>query len=103
MAHQIKALLTHYDDAFQRKFGEKAPIIGAKDAALAKKLLGRYTLEQLTRWIDVFFALPDPFIEQSGYTFGVFHSQVGKVIAAQRPQVQTSARMARSLKAIYGE
>lgn len=83
MAHAIKALLSRYDEAFTKKFGVKYPISPSKDAALAKQLLALYTLEQLTEWIDGFFALEDAFIEQSGYSFGVFKSCLGKVIASQ--------------------
>ena len=81
MAHQIKALLSHYDAAFEKRFGVRYPGFTAKDAALAKQLLALYTLEQLTAWIDAFFALEDEWIARSGYTFGVFKSQLGKVIA----------------------
>lgn len=83
MATTIKALLSHYDAAFTRKFGSAAPIIGAKDAALAKRLLARYTLEQLEGWVDRFFEIDDAFIRQSGYTFGVFSSCIGKLITAK--------------------
>lgn len=88
MAHSIKALLSHYDAAFEQKFGARYPGFTAKDAALAKQLLALYTLEQLTGWVDQFFALEDEWIAQTGYTFGVFKSQLGKVIA----QTATASR-----------
>jgi hypothetical protein len=84
MAHAIKALLSHYDAAFAKKFGVKYPISASKDAALAKQLLALYTLDQLTAWVDDFFALEDEWIEKSGYSFGVFRSQLGKVIAVEK-------------------
>lgn len=89
MAHTIKALLSHYDAAFTKKFGVRYPISPAKDAALAKQLLALYTLEQLTAWVDDFFALEDEWIQQSGYSFGVFRSQLGKVIARKTPATST--------------
>lgn len=103
MAHTIKALLSAYDSAYRRKFGVPAPIVGAKDAALAKRLLARYSSDQLAGWVERFFELPDPFIMQSGYTFGVFASCLGKVIAADKPTPQVSARTLRNMKGIYGE
>lgn len=105
MAHAIKALLSYYDAAFHAKFGQAAPIVGAKDAALAKRLLARYPDAALRGWIDRFFASTDPFIQQSGYTFGVFSSCLGKVIVEAKAdaQVRVSPRMARSLKAIYSD
>lgn len=111
MAHTIKALLTQFDDAYTRKYGVKAPIIGSKDAPLAKRLLGLYTPEQLSHWIDVFFTMRDPFIERSGHTFGVFSACIAKVIAASTP-VKTSvpvetfghaARIRAQVQAEWGE
>lgn len=86
MANIIKALLSHYDAAFRRKFGYPAPINGGKDAALAKQLLGIYTLEQLEDWVDQFFEMDDAWIQQTGYSFGVFRSQLGKVIVQSADQ-----------------
>jgi hypothetical protein len=85
MAHAIKALLTHYDAAFRKRFNEKYPVT-AKDAALAKRLLGIYELEQLTEWVDKFFELDDAWIKQTGYSFGVFSACLPKVIARSVPK-----------------
>lgn len=83
MAHQIKALLSHYDAAFQQKFGEPAPINGSKDSAIAKRLLAKYPFDRLCRLIDEFFASGDEWIEQCGYTFGAFSVCIGKLITAR--------------------
>lgn len=85
MAHDIKALLSRYDEAYQRKFGVRAPIRPGKDAALAKQLLARYSVDQVGPWVDRFFESRDPFILRSGYTFGVFVACVGKLIVASTP------------------
>ena len=86
MPHTIKALLTRYDEGYQRKFGVRAPIVPGKDAAKAKHLLALYSFENLYEWLgDPFFESRDPFIRQSGYTFGVFASCLGKVIAMSKP------------------
>ena len=90
MAHAIQALLSHYDGAFETKFGARYPGFTGKDAALAKQLLAIYTLEQLTAWVDQFFALEDEWIAQSGYSFGVFKSQLGKVIAMKKSKPTTA-------------
>src|SRR3990167_2187945 len=80
MAHAIKALLSHYDAAYLKMFGARYPVT-AKDCALAKRLLARYPPEQLTAWIDRFFAMDDAWIKQTGYSFGVFSACLSKVIA----------------------
>ena len=95
MAHAIKALLSHYDEAYQRKFGARYPISPSKDCALAKRLLGLYTAEQLEGWMEQFFDSHDAFILQSGYTFGVFSACLSKVIVAstdQREQKRAQGR-----------
>lgn len=92
MAHAIKALLSHYDAAFHQKFGFRYPINRGKDAALAKRLLGLYTPEQLQAWIDHFFEMDDAFIQQSGYSFGVFSACLGKVIVMSTDQREKKRR-----------
>lgn len=85
MAHEIKLLLTAYDQLYLGKFGVRAPLKPARDAKLAQQLLGRYTLAQLTDWLGVFFILHDPFIQQSGYGFNIFSACIGKCITSPRP------------------
>ena len=82
MAHAIKALLSHYDAAYTEKFGVRYPLNPGKDPALAKYLLSLYSVEQLCAWIDQFFESDDAFIQQSGYTFGVFRACLSKIITA---------------------
>ena len=81
-----KDVLTAFDVAYQGRFHERAPLSPSKDAKLAKGLLTRYSQEQLTRWMATFFRMRDPFIQQSGYTFGVFVACLGKVIVASQGQ-----------------
>lgn len=95
MAHAIKALLSHYDEAFTRKFGARAPI-RTKDAALAKRLLGLYTLEQLQGWVDQFFEMDDAWIQQTGYSFGVFSACLAKVIVRSTDQREQKRQQGRA-------
>jgi hypothetical protein len=82
-----RELLTVFDRAYQDRFGVRAPLTGAKDGKLASELLKLYQPVDLERWVRAFFQIPDPFIQQSGYTFGVFKACLGKVIAyAERRQ-----------------
>jgi len=78
--YPTRELLTAYDAAFRRRFNQPAPIVPGKDGNLAKQLLTRYTLADLTQWIEVFFGLADAFIRKSGYPFAVFAANVGKCI-----------------------
>lgn len=88
-----KQLLTLFDNAYRAHNEEiPAPINGSKDGPLAAKLIKRgYTDEQLTRWVTLFFTVPNDFVKRTGYTFGIFYSQIGIVIQhdrrvnAQRP------------------
>jgi hypothetical protein len=79
--------LSRYDEAYQRKFGVRAPIKGSRDAALAKQLLEKYSLEDLGDWLEVFFRHPDPWIQGSGHGFNIFSSQISKCITA-KPKVK---------------
>ncbi len=63
---------------------------GAKDGSLIKTLLGKMDIEKLKELAIYFFEAEDNFIIHSGYTIGVFYSQInrlqitkGKVINAK--------------------
>lgn len=87
-----KELLTIFDEAHKANNGGiPAPIVGAKDANLASKLLKIYSPAQLTRWAKLFFIVPNVFIMGSGYTFGVFYSQIGIVIQYDKRMVAAGA------------
>lgn len=87
--HPPRELLQHFSAKFGERFKDNhgrpmvAPISGAKDAAIMKRLHDRYGMEESCRLIDEFFASNEPFIVHSGYTVGVFWSQIGRLIAAR--------------------
>ena len=86
-------LLAVYDAEFRRRFRVPAPIVGKKDGPLAARLISRYEFEDLSRWVERFFAVPDPFIQQSGFPFAVFSACLAKVIAYdRRVQAQTTVQ-----------
>lgn len=76
-----RALLTQFDDLHQKALGVSAVISGAKDAKLVATLARKYGAEMVGDLMREFFLSTDPFIQQAGYTVGVFHSQVGKLLA----------------------
>ena len=80
-----KALLSVYDAAHRNHFdGTPAPIVGKKDGPLAARLLKRYEYDQLSTWVQLYFVIPDAFIQRGGYTFGVFSACLGKIIQYDR-------------------
>jgi hypothetical protein len=80
-----RQLLTVFDTAYRvTNDGIPAPFVIKRDTNLAKNLLSRYSFDDLSRWSQIFFAHPDPFIKQSGYTFNVFVACLGKVIQYDR-------------------
>lgn len=92
-----KDLLAVFDAAHRECFdGIPAPIVGKKDGPLAARLLKRYEFDQLSTWARLYFVTPDPFIQQSGYTFGVFSACLGKVIQFERRRNVRHAAVAES-------
>ena len=77
----VKTLIDFYHDSFVKKFGEKPVIDGKKDGAIIKGLLGTYSEEKLKGLIGAFFESTDQFIVNSGYTIGVFKTQINKLIS----------------------
>jgi hypothetical protein len=78
--HPTRDLLNFFAAEYFRKFQLAAPITWKKDSALAARLLAQYSPEQLHRFVRCYFEVPDHFIRQSGYTFGVFSACIGKVM-----------------------
>ncbi len=76
----VKTFIDYVFQAFQEKTGEKLFIDGGKDGALIKKLLGVYGLEKLKELYGALLSSDDPFIQQSGYSIGVFKSQINKLL-----------------------
>ena len=77
-------LLAVYDSEYRQRFNTAAPIIGKKDAPLAARLLKLYSFDELSSWLRLYFDVPDKFIQNSGYTFGVFSACIAKVIQYDR-------------------
>jgi len=77
---EVKLFIDYYYEEFKKRF-RAAPIInGGKDGSLVKELLGTIGLEELKRLLGLFFKAEDEFIKDSGYTIGVFKSQINKLI-----------------------
>lgn len=87
-------LLAVFDAEHRAHFdGTPAPIIGKKDGPLAARLLKRYDFKHLSAWAHLYFEIPDHFIQNGGYTFGVFSSCIGKVIQYERRRARPRLEM----------
>jgi hypothetical protein len=76
---RVKDLISFWSDSFREKFAAPYVISGAKEGAIAKRLLTVHPLEKLQEMAALFFKSDDPFIRNSGYTIGAFSTQVNKI------------------------
>jgi hypothetical protein len=76
-----RELLTHFDGLYQSKVGAKYPVNGGKDGKLLKDLRAIYSDADITRFMDAFFKMDDPFFAEAGWSLGCFRSCLPKVIA----------------------
>lgn len=89
MPDDAREVLIRYGQCFRQHHGDwPAPINWPKDMKLAKSLLESYTPQQLTKLVEHFFEIDDAFIQQSGYTFGVFKACIGKVLVSYQRQAR---------------
>lgn len=106
MAYPTRELLTHFDRKHVELTGERAVIIGGKDAKLLVGLCASHGPARVIELIDLFFASDDPWLVEAGYTVAVFVSQCGKLIARQRlaagPSTAFTVREARAALAAMG-
>jgi len=80
----IKTFIDAFYDRFQKKTGKKYHVEGAKDATAVKRLLGTYSLNDLTAHMETFFTADDDWTKnKAGYTIGTFASQVNKIVGGQ--------------------
>lgn len=77
--HCVKTFIDFYFEEFKTRFGKPPIIEGGKDGNLIKRLLKDITLEDLKDLLTKFFDSTDKFILESGYTIGVFKSQINKL------------------------
>lgn len=79
-----RALLTEFDRLHRDTLGVPAVIQGGKDARLIAGLWRSHG-DELTRALMAdFFATDDEFIQNAGYSVGVFVSQAAKLIAKRQ-------------------
>lgn len=83
--------IAFYSKKFSDKFLKPPRIIWGKDGDLVKQLLNTYSLEDLKRYVTAFlYTDDDDFIKNSGFTIGVFSTQVNKFIVSEVPQPKKS-------------
>ena len=80
----IKLFIDYFYDSFLKKTERRYCVQGAKDGKLIKKLLGTYTLDELKDLCNKFFDSTDEFILKAGYSIGVFHSQIPKLLMPKK-------------------
>ena len=84
----VKLFIDFYHTIFKEKFGSSPMIQGAKDGSIVKRLLKQNPLEELKILLLRMFDSDDSFILGSGYTIGVFQSQINKLKIGQKSGFQ---------------
>lgn len=80
VVHPIKYLLTVFDQKFTEKFSAPHPQMGAAEAKLAQGILKTYGLDKALIFVEGFFRLNTPWLQEAGYTFRIFNTQLGKLV-----------------------
>ena len=88
----VSEFIDYYHNSFLEKFGAKPKINGGKDGQIIKNLLGTYKIDELKELLNRFFESTDPFILQSGYSIGVFTTQINKLIVGLKVDPKTASR-----------
>ena len=101
----VKLFIDFYFEEFKRTFGNPPIIEGGKDGVIVKRLLKDIPIDELKSLLISFFESDDKFILQSGYTIGLFKSQIqGLRIKAKRGKQDGISSATQKLKdAISGQ
>lgn len=81
-------LIRFWCDRYKEHVGFAYPFAAGKDGKAIKDLRGMYSDDQLRTFMAAFFEIEDDFIQNSGYSLGVFRGCLPKVITfvARGPQ-----------------
>lgn len=83
----------YFCESCERIVGIKYLFQGKKDGQKVKEILSQLkSLDLAKAFVDEFFAMDDPFFEKSGYTIGVFSTQLNKIaqrLAANKRPVES--------------
>ncbi len=76
-------LMFSFGEAYAARFRVPHPKMGGQEAVLAKRLLEQYGLPKCLEFVNAFFTLQDPWLEQTGKGFSIFASKntITKLIA----------------------
>ncbi len=85
----VKVFIDYFVQLVKEKTGAPYSVNEGKDGKLVKNLLRDHPLDRLKELARSFFRSRDPFIEKSGFTIGVFSSQINTLaqkISRRDPQ-----------------
>lgn len=74
-----KQFIDHWYQRYLAKFNKPYFVQGGKDGSLVKKIVEAFGLDTAKILAEKFFDSEDSFIKNSGYTIGVFNSQINKL------------------------
>jgi hypothetical protein len=87
----VKQFMKYFFDSFEKVHGKKYVANFGKDGKIAKDLLKIIPLGEAKLLVDRFLTSKDTFIVNSGFTFGVFRSQINK-LRVNNGSMQTSRK-----------
>ncbi len=83
--HIVDDLKVTFYTAYKQKTTQEYIKDRIKDGAIIKSLLKDISQNELKELIVKFFNSDDPFVKNSGYTMGVFKSQINKLRLSKKP------------------
>lgn len=100
----VREFLKFFGELWKEKVGKGNTYVCnfGKDGKLIKALLKIYSYEELSVLAAKFFDSEDEFIQRSGYTIGVFYSQISKLVVDRRQLTKTEKNVLKAKKMIEG-
>lgn len=99
----IKELLTFWDGLYTQHVGARYPFNAGRDSKWIKEWRAVYSDDELKTFMSAFFEIKDDFIQNSGYSLGVFRGCLPKVIQfVKRGQQQPARKVPANLQGIAG-
>jgi len=80
----VRTFIQEWGETYSEKFNEAYTHEWGKEGRLVKEMLDLHGIEKLRELREEFFCSQDSFIKESGYSIGVFKTQLNKLNSAKK-------------------
>ena len=75
----VQEVASYFYSSYKKAFGKDYIASFGKEGAIFKDLLKKIPIDEIKNLIDIYLATPDKFVEDGGYSVGIFKSRINSL------------------------